>query len=378
VYSASEDAILFSQPEQGVLRKVDLKTGKVSTLLKKNETIPNPGALCVAHEKIYVADWKLGSVYEWIPKKGAAKDDPAPYELRLVYKAKSVVRAMASSEKNLYISQSDPTVPLVRLLPDGNPVPVTFLSVWGELLDKHYWAENFLGLNNGLPLGWVGDPTSDRKFYMANSNGNVVVSFRDLSQEELLNSESYNSSGITEFEYPLSKPPRTFRILLVGDAHTYHMYAADNQKRGMKYYNRMNGLSKRLELTLNTLASWEDAPIHFEVIHQGAVSWNPLNIWPYYEVPPTVKKYDIDLVLYMLIPTTDLGPYYAWPMTSQGIPTAKADPEYLLKPAKDRIPGGLPRKLYDLCKAKNIVTIFNNQVRFDNTQEMVQDPEILD
>jgi len=156
------------------------------------------------------------------------------------------------------------------------------------------------------------------------------------------------------------------------------MYAADNQKRGMKYYNRMNGLSKRLELTLNTLASWEDVPIHFEVIHQGAVSWNPLNIWPYYEVPPTVKKYDIDLVLYMLIPTTDLGPYYAWPMTSQGIPTAKADPEYLLKPAKDRIPGGLPRKLYDLCKAKNIVTIFNNQVRFDNTQEMVQDPEILD
>jgi len=63
-------------------------------------------------------------------------------------------------------------------------------------------------------------------------------------------------------------------------------------------------------MDLNTVAAVDGAPKRFEVLTLGQLSWSPINLWPYYLVPPIVKKFDIDLVLYFQEPLhVDLSYY---------------------------------------------------------------------
>ena len=134
-------------------------------------------------------------------------------------------------------------------------------------------------------------------------------------------------------------------------------------------------MAKRTEETLNTLAALEDVPRHFEVLHYGQVSGNHTNLWPYYLVPNLVKKYDVDLVLFLLTPNLDMFPFYQYPYTPEGIPAAAPDAEFFLKPVEKRIQPGLPRELFDLCMAKKLVTVTNNQVQFAYSDLLTQDPK---
>lgn len=99
-----------------------------------------------------------------------------------------------------------------------------------------------------------------------------------------------------------------------------------------------------------------------------------------YEVPDTVKKNDIDLVVIFEPPSVNgiefipFINYFIPPLTKEGIPAAAVDPEYLLKPSSERIPSGEPRRFYELCKTRKLVTLAGNNFVFD--PKLFNDPEL--
>jgi hypothetical protein len=96
-------------------------------------------------------------------------------------------------------------------------------------------------------------------------------------------------------------------------------------------------------------------------------------------VPDKVKKLDIDLVI-IFSPAEDYPAfyyYYLYNLTPEGIPQAPPDPEYVLKPALERIPDGLPRKFYEYCKAHNWVWTNGKNLHFDE-QQIMTDPKSRD
>ncbi len=85
--------------------------------------------------------------------------------------------------------------------------------------------------------------------------------------------------------------------------------------------NLMITIAKRLELLLNTQAALEDKPLHYEVLNGGMHhATNDMNTFPYYVVPPLVKKYDIDLVVFLRDPAFGFEYYFQSPLTSEGVP----------------------------------------------------------
>jgi hypothetical protein len=118
-----------------------------------------------------------------------------------------------------------------------------------------------------------------------------------------------------------------------------------------------------MELELNTLAALDDWPLHFEVLNLYQNANNPpLFLWPTYEVPEVVRKFDIDLVLLLETPSVggmDYIPfvwYFYQPITAEGIPALNIDAEYFLKPLLKKIPDGDPRNFYEICKDRKLVT----------------------
>jgi hypothetical protein len=360
VYLPSTDSVVFSQPDLGTLKKLDLKTGQVTLVLDHSTAIPHPAALCVTGGVLYAADRDLLQVYS-LGLKTSAPPDLTPAAL-----AVTQVMALSGTGENLYALQAGDHTPLQRLLPRTEAV--TFLSVWGDAIpDPGLYLPTFVHQGNLDSIGFIPDPRDDRSFFISTPRLNIVSSYRDLTRN-LVNGileSAVNAKQVSGLDYPLNKPKGTYRILLVGDSHSAWVDPFAFTSNGYKNDHTLS-LSKRLELQLNTLAALDDQTLHFEVLNLTRIAAAPLFLWPTYDVPPAVKAYDIDLVMILQVPCNYEADYFQRPTGPDGIPSEEVDSEYLMKPALERIPDGEPRRFYDLCKARNLVNLVGNNLFFGN------------
>jgi hypothetical protein len=357
-----EDAVYFSEPESGALRKVELKSGKVTTLFKNNPEIPHPAALCAGDNRFYIADRDKDQVFQLVPRKPKEGETAPGYELKPSCPGSKIL-GLAWSDEALYALEADGNTPVARLLPSVRRVG--FLSAWGREEAKPgkwgFWSD----LSHPSPMGFIPDRLSDRKFYIAHPFSRIVTSLRDLQQTDRPSEEYRNSKGLPDFEYPTAKPPRVFRIMTVGDSRAFHISSPTQSPAD---HNLMFTLSKKMEWNLNTIAALADSPTRYEVITYGKLSRDPLFLWPTYEVPGAVKKFDIDLVLFLLSPNDYTKAYFERPIGAEGIPAWEADPELLAKNIEERVPSGVAKRYYDLCREKKL---------FDaEFSERLKDPEI--
>jgi hypothetical protein len=379
-YLEPQDALYLSQPGLGALRKLDLKSRTITTPLKDHPKAPQPEALCAAGDRLFLSDRKNGEVLELTPREDVpmAVATPAgmggPFAMKTVAKARKVL-ALAWVEGSLYALEADTNTPVSRLIPAER---VGFITARGEVLRDPGRLGHFGDVMAKMPMALVPDPASPRKFYLSHPSRNMVTSFRDLSLADRLLNESYNSDGLMDFEYPRAKPPNVFRILLLGDSHLYHNY------HGMEWAdNRMELLAKRTELNLNMRAALQGAKVRFEVLTRTSPASQPLFVWPYYVVPTLVKDYDVDLVLltqtYLNCHPSIYSAYFNWPLTKEGIPAEKFDPEHALRPWKEKLRGDLNQELYDRCAAKGLLRKDPpHQDLFGEFRDLVADPDVRD
>jgi hypothetical protein len=121
---------------------------------------------------------------------------------------------------------------------------------------------------------------------------------------------------------------------------------------------------------------------HFEVLELGRPGLK-LQFFVNDQVPPLMKKYDIDLVLGLLSPTfeEEYNDYYLKPLDGDGIPSNKPDPEFALKPWEERVPSGAPKKLLEeAMKLKLIQPWTKSSPKFCMFQDLLQsgNPDIRD
>lgn len=126
----------------------------------------------------------------------------------------------------------------------------------------------------------------------------------------------------------------------------------------------------------------ENAPLNYEVLDIGhGEGENNLSsyFWPYYEVPNLVKKFDIDLVLYIVstFRTDSYSAYFQQPLTKDGLPPEKLDSEYMLKPWDQKIPPGTPRDFFEKCLDHQWVKpATESQLKFEDTDKTLTDPAV--
>ena len=366
-YLASADSIFFTQPSQGTLKRLDLKTGLVTLCLDHHSLVPRPGALCALGDELYLADQIATPVFRLQWRNGALSDPVS------VANSAFQVIALAKSSDALYALQGATQGPLERLLPETQAV--TFLSVWGdEVPNPGDNLEAVAYINDRVHPGFVMDPSEQRKVYIANPTRNIITAFRDLVGNDLTGGDWRNSNGLNEPEYPARKPAKTFRILFVGDSRStmmvpYPYPPTFNSQHSQ--FPRVLSICKKMELELNTLASLDDAPLNFEVLNLSHSGTEPLFLWPTYEVPGIVARNDIDLVVLLFAPddysARNPASYFERPLTPDGIPAERVDPEYLLKPYQQRIgPKGEPRRFYEIGKEKHLVKVEGNNLVIDD------------
>ena len=342
-YSATENAIYWTQPEFHVLRRFDLASRAASTVFRDEDRIPRPAALAISDGKLYVAD-RGGAVYTLpLPLPPGPE---APVRLTPFADGKQVL-AMCASGGRVYALQLKPN-PAWLMLRGG---PLAPPSPWGE---EPPWP--YLEFTIDEPVAFVPDPGESGSFFVASTAFQAVLGVKEYRFGELRDSNGIAASGLVDFEYPDAKPERTFRILLLGDS---HMNIFDQsqlpEKRALPYPQRMASTPKQLELMLNTLAALDNTRLRYQVLTINRVSGEPLLVWPNYDAAAAVKRFDVDLVLLMLPQATStVESFINRPITASGLPAKEIDAEYLLRPLEERLRGNPARAFVQHCQALGI------------------------
>jgi hypothetical protein len=389
VFSSTENCLYFSHPSEGILRKLDLTTQRMSTVLQGDPRLLHPAVLASTDTKTYVSGFDPSGIFEIHPLAGKSVA-PTPttgsqgVSLVQVGEGQNVI-ALAANDKGLWAIEADPQSPLVRILP--KPGPVTFSSVWGQRITIPKPGNLLLPFTNLQAQqidGLIPDPRSGNRFYWSNSERGIITAFRDLGLGDFDSAPGeslWNSGGIHDFEYPAIKPKGTYRILIVGRSYTF--WTVDDRKfeePGLEGESQkfMRTLAKRLELSLNTLASLEDAPMHYEVLNGGmhyGIS-SEINVFSYYVAPPLAEHYDVDLVLLVQDEGFGLDSYFQAPLTKEGIPPDKLDPEYYLKKNEEKLKQNPLRDLFKSWQVKGYAGPESDTVwKLYAIDKLMSDPE---
>jgi len=377
VYELKNNSLYLSAPIDGVVHQLDLKTQEDSLVLSQNVKIPNPGALYADADHLYAADLKLPEIYQ------VEKTEKTPVQLSLLGKGKEVI-ALTKSEGVFYALQLGDES-LVRITP--NYAPVSLASNWGFTLENNRGYFPLLQFQRTEMAGFIASPEA-RKFYICQQQGNSIISVKDYQFDAFATARSVNQDLLTDYNYPAAKPKKTFRILVYGDSRIVtspQMFQSSVKKETIPESNlegmRFNTLSKQLEFNLNAQAALKGVDEHFEVLTEGKPGAHaPMSV--YYDVPSVAKKYDVDLVLFVFAASDQVGfeDYYEKKLGPDGVPDQGVDTEYILKPWKERVPAGAPKRFLDEClKEKHATAASKTSLSFASFFVMIHtgDPEIL-
>jgi len=352
VYDPKDESLYFSETESKSLGRLDLKSLKVSTVFSNDSRVPAPRALCLGQDKLYVADKTLPTVYEL-----ELKDGKNPGQKEASFKAVGQadhVLEMAYSDGSLYALRSG-DIPLVRI---GSPksIPVSLATPWGFSIDnKNIGFDPFLIFQDNVPVGFITSPKENRKLYITSPFNHIarhsVISVKDygFDSKALTFSSKNRTEDVTDFDYPAKKPIGTYRVLVVGDSRTQ---GAPRLVPGEKTADpgpgtlRTDTFPKQLEFFLNSDAALNGVKTHFEVLTLSRPD-QALSSYAAEDVPPLVKKYNVDMVL-ALAGSTGYEDYFDRPLVS-GVPSSKEDKSYAQKPLSEKVLSGVSKDLYDHC-----------------------------
>gem|GEM_PF-2035965 len=351
VYSPSDHSVYFSQYGRRLISRLDLKLSVISTVLSQNNLIQRPKALCLFQNHVCVSSENSGKDQVFMLKPAGNRSAGSPrFSIKLIGSGKNIV-ALAASDNSIYAIQNGP-VPFAKVNP-YQPVRITtkgglFLDASSESMYP-FWGFSKHEVGG---VGFLADPLEPRKFFMATQDYHTVIDFKDYDFGKLMGSENYdNPDGLSDFRYPITKPPHTIRILVGGDSQTAQAnQISEGPITPFKKRKRMLTYPKQLELLLNTEAALNDIPLNFEVLvdrHSVALDYSLYN-WPYYELPDLQEKFDADIV-FLFVTSSSVKNYqniFQGPSTREGILGPKADIEYTLKPEIERFSDPFVKTFY--------------------------------
>jgi hypothetical protein len=372
VYSTADQILYYTQPQYKQVMKVELGKSQPTIAFPQRAELDRPGPLVLHDGKLLVGNMTNGNIFplEALQNTATAAVPFATTEpfSALASVGQTLFALPIKGEKILH-----PLDNTFTYLPtsEGDPSTKSELA-WFFKYPEYYHPQ------------LIASKLSEKKFFMTSSTNPVgVFYFKDYNFTELKDRFAENSQNLSDFEYPIRKPPKTFRILMVGDSHAFHIVASGS--RPLPEYSRILTLPKRLEWDLNANAALNNSPIKYEVLLLGhaADDTYPIFLWPYYLTPKIAEKYDADLVIFLGVPQVH-PPCSFWfqrPITPEGLPSEDADAEFFQKPWAEKAPVGTERRLFlDLCLKKNLVTIESDgfSIDFLEAPYLLHDPDVLD
>lgn len=232
-------------------------------------------------------------------------------------------QSVFATQKNIFAIRSDKNAPIVRIDPPGKLDNISVIEP--ELADGYpeIAAQRFAVDENQIPLA-ITDPSDPNRVAISLPKANRIIEFNDSEWYDLkARSLANQKTQLYNFNYSEKKPNGITRILTVGDPRL--------KKIGTVKPNqpltgtRFNLLSSILNIKLNEKAALSGVEKRYEILNLASNSYDNVLAWAPVIAPKASLKYDIDHIIFFIVGSHSLSPFFLYPMNQDG--ELEYDPE---------------------------------------------------
>lgn len=282
-------------------------------------------------------------------------------------------KSIFASKTGIFALKSDKTAPIVRIDPPGKFDNLS--TVQPELADGNSAiAAQLFSLNDDqFPMA-ITDPSNQNRVALSLPGANKIIEFND-SQWYEANARSLKNrkTQLYNLSFDEVKPAGITRILTVGDPRlkTIGTITPNQALSG----TRFDLLSSVLNLKLNEMAALAGVEKRYEVLNLVSNSYENILAWAPSVAPKVSQQYDIDHVIFFIIGSHSLSPFFLYPTNIEG--ELAYDPEdendtFSESTIKDRS----LLVLLKLLRQQNLLAINSGKLDWAEFGKMLSGPEI--
>jgi hypothetical protein len=225
-------------------------------------------------------------------------------------------KSIFASKSGIFAVTSEETAPVVRIDPDGK---FDNISIIEPSLSDGYpaiAAQRFALDDDQIPAA-ITDPSDPNRVAISFPKSNKIVEFNDSKwYEATARSLANQKTQLYNFSYGETKPNGVTRILTVGDP---RLKAIGTIKPNQPLTGtRFDLLPTILNLELNERAALTGMEKRYEVLNLVSNSYDNILAWAPVVAPKVALKYDVDHVIFFIVGSHSLSPFFLYPTNIDG------------------------------------------------------------
>lgn len=225
-------------------------------------------------------------------------------------------KSIFATRNSIFAIKSDKNAPIVRISPPGKLDNISIIEP--EVTDGFpaIAAQRFAVDDTQIPLA-ITDPSDPNRVAISLPKANKIIEFNDSEWYDLkARSLANQKTQLYNFSYSETKPAGITRVLTVGDPRlkTIGTVKPNQPLTG----TRFDLFPSILNLKLNEKAALAGLEKRYEVLNLVSNSYDNILLWAPVVAPKVSLKYDIDHILFFIVGSHSLSPFFLYPTNQEG------------------------------------------------------------
>jgi hypothetical protein len=303
------NGVFFTLQERSSLYKVLLESGELEEVPLRLEESARPDLLAWKQDRLLIADSAQEKLYkaEYIEGILNIQEESIPIPAK--------TQSIFATAKNIFALRASEKYPLVRVEPRGKAENVSLVD--SALNHQKVPFASRLRVNEKTRPMALAYPSSNNEVVIALPNENKLIQFNDYDWYEAGDKEiTPSADNLYNFSVSEEKPAGTSRILTVGDPSFKKIGSLSKENQTSN--DRFDLFSSHLNIKINEAAAFTGISKKYQVLNLTAPTYEDMLAWAPQAVPAAASKYDADHVVFFIVGSHSLSPYFLYPRNEQG------------------------------------------------------------
>ena len=225
-------------------------------------------------------------------------------------------KSIFATKNGIFAIQNDKNDPIVRIDPPGKFENISIIDP--GLTDGYpaIAAERFAVDDDQVPMA-ITDPSDPNRVAISLPGANKIIEFNDSQwYEATARSLANQKTQLYNFNYSEAKPEGTTRILTIGDPRFKSIGTVKpNQELTGTRFDLATSI---LNIKLNEKAALSGIKKRYEIFNLSSQSYDNILAWAPTVAPKIAVKYNIDHIIFFIVGSHSLSPFFLYPTNSDG------------------------------------------------------------
>jgi hypothetical protein len=366
----NRNGILYTLEGQPHIYQTTLERKEAEKLPLRHEPPISAQYLYWQEDNLLIGDTKQHIIY-----RARYIEDTLKVEEGTVNLPPNAISIFATTS-NIFATTSDSSNPIFQLYPVQSPLDnLSLTDPKIRDIKPDVATKRFPITTKFKPFG-ITDPSDPNRVALSLPEANKIIEINNSNWFDIrFKKLSDNKEQLYNFDFPKKKHRDVTRILTIGDLRLNTIGSINNANGEVTENSYFELFTTILNTKLNEKAALSGNKKRYEVLNLSTKSHDKVMAWAPAMAPKISKEYDVDHIVFFIIGSHSLSPYFLYPSNKNGtliFPNDQGDHSFSLDKVKNRHLSNL----FKLLTQKKLLTITSGNMEWESSDQLLSTPEL--